>query len=139
MIPLILQAAAFVCTPVAIWDSDGHLWCAEGPRIRIAGVAGRELDGSCRSNQPCPALDPLTARLRVIRAIGGRVTGTMPTKHLRIVAPAMRCVGYEMSHTRVVASCTLASGADLRCSLLKAGAVVEWASYSRRYRLGRCL
>lgn len=39
---------SFSCTPIAVWDGDGPIWCAEGPRIRLAGVAAREIDGSCR-------------------------------------------------------------------------------------------
>lgn len=38
---------AFTCTPEAVWDGDGPVWCKEGPRIRLAGIAARELDGSC--------------------------------------------------------------------------------------------
>lgn len=37
---------AFECTPVAVWDGDGPIWCAEGPRLRLAGIAARELDGT---------------------------------------------------------------------------------------------
>lgn len=32
--------ALFVCTPVAVWDGDGPVWCKEGLRLRIAGIAG---------------------------------------------------------------------------------------------------
>ena len=45
MIPLLLLAsvvapgATFTCTPVAVWDGDGPIWCAEGPRIRLEGIA----------------------------------------------------------------------------------------------------
>ena len=47
MIPLLLLAsvvapgATFTCTPVAVWDGDGPIWCAEGPRIRLEGIAAR--------------------------------------------------------------------------------------------------
>ena len=44
----------FTCTPTRVWDGDGPVWCAEGPRIRLAGIAAREIDDSCRANQPCP-------------------------------------------------------------------------------------
>ena len=27
----------FTCTPTRVWDGDGPVWCAEGPRIRLAG------------------------------------------------------------------------------------------------------
>ena len=55
LLQIVAAGAAFTCTPVAIWDGDGPIWCAEGPKVRIAGVAAREMDGTCRPNQPCPA------------------------------------------------------------------------------------
>lgn len=48
----------FTCTPIPVWDGDGPIWCAEGPKIRLAGIAARELDGSCRPAHPCPAAEP---------------------------------------------------------------------------------
>jgi endonuclease YncB( thermonuclease family) len=58
LMPLLLALAVtvvpagqtFACTPVAVYDGDGPVWCAEGPRIRLAGIAAREMDGTCRSN-----------------------------------------------------------------------------------------
>ena len=38
----------FDCTPVRIWDGDGPIWCDEGPRIRLSGIAAREIDGSLK-------------------------------------------------------------------------------------------
>lgn len=45
---LVLAAAAiipageiFTCTPTRVWDGDGPVWCAEGPRIRLTGIAAR--------------------------------------------------------------------------------------------------
>ena len=38
---------SFNCTPTAVWDGDGPIWCAEGPHIRLSGIAAREMDGSC--------------------------------------------------------------------------------------------
>lgn len=29
----------FTCTPTRVWDGDGPVWCEEGPRIRLAGIA----------------------------------------------------------------------------------------------------
>ena len=52
---------SFQCTPTLVWDGDGPIWCAEGPRIRIAGVAAREIDGSCRPGQPIGELDMMIA------------------------------------------------------------------------------
>ena len=28
----------FTCTPTRVWDGDGPIWCAEGPRVRLAGT-----------------------------------------------------------------------------------------------------
>ena len=38
---VIAAGVAFTCTPVAVWDGDGPIWCMEGPKIRIAGIAAR--------------------------------------------------------------------------------------------------
>jgi len=37
----------FQCTPTRVWDGDGPIWCSEGPRIRLSGVAAHEMDASC--------------------------------------------------------------------------------------------
>lgn len=60
----------FTCTPVRVWDGDGPVWCAEGPRVRLAGIAAREMDGTCRDNQPCPSVDPRTARDALVGLLG---------------------------------------------------------------------
>ena len=46
------EAEIFACTPVQVWDADGPIWCAEGPRIRLHGIAAREMDGTCRHGHP---------------------------------------------------------------------------------------
>src|SRR3954451_17590907 len=71
----------FQCTPTAVWDGDGPVWCAEGPKLRIAGVAAREIDGTCRPNQPCPAVDAIAARDRLVRILGGS-RGTTADGHI---------------------------------------------------------
>lgn len=53
-------AATFVCTPVAVWDGDGPIWCKEGPKIRIAGIAAREMDGTCSRGHPCSRQEPFS-------------------------------------------------------------------------------
>jgi hypothetical protein len=40
------QAVAFTCTPMPV-ETDGPIWCAEGPRVRPAGIATRQIDGNC--------------------------------------------------------------------------------------------
>jgi len=69
---LIVIAAGnhFTCTPTRVWDGDGPIWCAEGMKIRLAGVAAREIDGSCRAWQPCPAASGVAARRRCVSSVG---------------------------------------------------------------------
>lgn len=80
----ILTATIFVCTPIAVWDGDGPIWCEEGPKIRISSIAAREIDGSCRPGHPCPRPSGEAARdalveLLVVQPGGGRlVTSRFP-------------------------------------------------------------
>ncbi|MDQ3458591.1 MAG: hypothetical protein M3498_04675, partial [Deinococcota bacterium] len=60
----------FTCTPTRVWDGDGPIWCAEGPRIRLAGIAAREMDGSCSPGHPCPAADPIASRDHLASLVG---------------------------------------------------------------------
>lgn len=34
---------SFQCTPTRVWDGDGPIWCAEGPHVRLSGIAAREM------------------------------------------------------------------------------------------------
>ena len=61
---------AFACTPVAVYDGDGPIWCAEGPKIRETGIAAREVDGTCRPNQPCPKVSAERSRDALVKLIG---------------------------------------------------------------------
>ena len=63
--PVVTAGRTFACTPTAVWDGDGPIWCAEGPKIRIAGVAAREMDERCRAGQPCPGVSGVVARDRL--------------------------------------------------------------------------
>lgn len=55
---IVAAGLVFLCTPTLVADGDGPVWCAEGPRIRLAGIAARELDGTCRPGHPCPRAGP---------------------------------------------------------------------------------
>ncbi len=119
----------FTCTPVAVWDGDGPIWCAEGPRIRISGVAAREIDGACRSNQPCPPVSGTDARDRIVRLFGG-ARGKLPTGHIKVSAPAMTCVSDgSAGGSRTAAWCRSPVFGDLSCAAVKAGGAVRWARY----------
>ena len=83
--------ATFSCTPTRVWDGDGPVWCEEGPRLRLAGIAARESDGTCRSNQPCPKASAEDARRALVDLLGRRV-GTAPQGHVLVAGPRLRCV-----------------------------------------------
>nr|WP_228244151.1 hypothetical protein [Porphyrobacter sp. GA68] len=122
---ILAAAAAFVCTPIAVWDGDGPIWCAEGPKIRVANIAAREMDETCRPRHPCPAASGAAARDAMVALLGGP-RGTLSTGHVRVRAPAMQCQATGGSYERVVATCRLPNGRDLGAAMLATGTVVPW-------------
>ena len=112
----------FICTVAAVTDAD-TIRCADGTRVRIAGINAREKDGSCRPGAPCPAMRHAQAQPIVERL----------TLHKRL-----SCQPVDRSFKRIVATCRLPSGADLSCAIIASGAALRWESYWRRYRMGVC-
>ncbi len=126
---IVAAGQTFTCTPTHVWDGDGPVWCAEGPHIRIAGIAAREMDGTCRSNQPCPRASAIEARDALVRLMGGP-RGSIPTGHVTVRGPSLACrsEGYAGGN-RTTAWCRLPSGADLSCAMVKTGTVLRWDRY----------
>ncbi|MEL6486092.1 MAG: hypothetical protein AAFQ13_02970 [Pseudomonadota bacterium] len=120
-----IAAAAFICTPIAVWDGDGPVWCAEGPKIRIAKISARELDGTCRRGHPCPKASGVSARDALVSLFGG-ATGRWDTGHIEVRGQAMRCSALGESYGRTVATCTLADGRDLGRAMIATGTVARW-------------
>ncbi|MBM3333394.1 hypothetical protein FJY63_01915 [Candidatus Sumerlaeota bacterium] len=109
--------AVIMCLVVAASDAD-TVRCADGRRVRLAGISALERDGSCNSRPYCPAMrhkqaQPIAARLTLGRTIAFRVVGK--------------------SYDRDVGE-----NKALRCALVQSGAAVEWPRYMRRYRLRGC-
>jgi endonuclease YncB( thermonuclease family) len=127
--PVVPAGETFLCTPTAVWDGDGPVWCAEGPRIRIAGVAARELDGSCSRNHPCPAVSGVEARDRLVLILGGP-KGKLPTGHIVVRAATMTCRSDGSARgSRTAAWCTSPELGDLSCAVVRAGGAVRWPRY----------
>ena len=125
---------SFTCTPTAVWDGDGPIWCAEGPKIRVAGVAARELDGSCSQGHPCPAVSGVEARDRLVRLLGGP-RATLSTGHVKVKSPAMRCLSEgSAGGSRTAAWCTSPAFGDLSCAVVRGGGAVRWPRYWRKHR-----
>ena len=131
----------FVCTPVAVWDGDGPIWCAEGPRLRIACIAARELDNTCRPHYPCPKASGIDARNALIQILGGP-RGLVhlgprgePSAHVRVAGPRLACRSTGTAKgNRTAAICRLPTGQDLACAQLATRTVVIWRSFSGKRR-----
>lgn len=117
------QPPPITCEVVSVYDADGPIRCRNGVKIRVAGVNAREVDGTCRSNAPCPLMrheqaKPITERL--------------------VLRKTLTCQRVGTSYRRVVARCQLPDGRSLSCALIASGAAVKWPSYWRRYEMGKC-
>ncbi len=119
----------FTCTPTRVWDGDGPVWCAEGPRVRLAGIAAREIDDSCRPNQPCPTASGAEARDALVRLIG-TPTGRSPEGYVLVTGPAMRCVSVGNGvGVRTAAWCVSPLAGDVSCAMVKGGWALRWDRY----------
>lgn len=110
-----------ICIVAAVHDGDTFT-CADGTAIRIAGIEARELSGQCHVPR-CALASGAEARTVLMRLI---------------YRQTLTCNPLDSSYRRVVASCTLAGGRDLRCAMLATGAVVNWPFYAKLYRLAHC-
>lgn len=124
-VPIVPAGRAFDCTAIAVWDGDGPIWCAEGPRVRLAGIAARELDNSCRPHHPCPAAGGVAARDALVTLLGGP-RGALRTGHIRVgpILLSCRSTGWAKGD-RTAARCTRA-GRDLATQLTAAGVAARW-------------
>src|SRR5690606_166808 len=119
----------FECTPTRVWDGDGPVWCAEGPRIRLSGIAAREMDGTCRSNQRCPAASAEQSRDALARLVG-RPSGKSREGHVLVSGPTMTCrsVG-SGGGNRPAPRRVSPKGGDLSCAMIEAGFALRWDRY----------
>jgi hypothetical protein len=126
----------FTCSPTMVYDGDGPVWCAEGPRLRIAGIAAREMDGTCRGNQPCPDASAEEARDALVELLG-KPAG-MWRDHVRLKdAPALRCLSTGQAvGSRTGAWCTGPQG-DISCRMVASRTVLPWRQYWNGHRCGR--
>lgn len=131
--PVVPAGTHFTCTPVRVCDGDGPLWCAEGPRIRLAGIAAREMDGSCRPGQPCPAASATAARDALV-ALVGRRTGVSRDGHILVAGPALDCLSEGNGRgVRTAALCVSPTRGDVSCAMVATGTALIWARYWRHH------
>ena len=137
---VVSAGSSFTCTPIAVWDGDGPIWCSEGPKIRLTGIAAREIvrvggtvrDAGCKAGHPCPTASGVVARDRLVTYLGGE-RGTLASGHIVVRAAPMRCVSYGSGKgARTAAACSTAAGGDLSCAMIRSGAAVRWLRYPIR-------
>ena len=138
MITALLFAAAMVpagqtfrCTPTRVWDGDSPVWCAEGPRIRLSGVAAKELDGSCKAGHPCPKSDPIQSRDALVLLIG-KPLGIAREGHVLVRGPTMSCRSDGgAGGDRTAAFCVSPKSGDVSCNMVAGGWAAKWQRYWR--------
>lgn len=126
---IVTAGQAFTCTPTHVWDGDGPVWCAEGPHVRLSGIAAREMDGTCRPGQPCPDASATQARDALVRLLGG-ARGSNSTGHVIVAGPRLTCRSEGSARgNRTAAWCRLPTGSDLSCAMIRTGTVLRWDRY----------
>jgi endonuclease YncB( thermonuclease family) len=125
---------SFQCTPIRVWDGDGPIWCAEGPHVRLSGVAAREMDGSCSVGHPCPSADPINARDALVSLIG-RPVGQSREGHILVRGPKMTCVSDGgAGGSRTAAFCISPQSGDISCAVVRSGWAAKWNKYWRGHK-----
>lgn len=131
--PVVPAGRAFPCTPTHVWDGDGPIWCREGPHLRLAGIATRELNGSCRRGHPCPAASGIAARDALVRLLGG-AAGRSPDGHVLVHGARLTCMsGGADRYRRTLARCWL-RGRNLGQLLVTTGVALPW-QFTRKHLL----
>jgi endonuclease YncB( thermonuclease family) len=128
-----VAGSTFTCTPIAVSDGDGPIWCAEGPKIRLAGIAAREMDGTCKLGHPCPSASAAAAKFALVRLLGG-ARGKLSTGHLRVSAQPLRCSSEgNAGRGRIAAWCVTSEGVDVSCAMVATGTAARWDRYWKRH------
>lgn len=117
------EGGHFTCSVVKVHDGDGPVWCSEGERVRLAGIAAREIDESCRKNQPCPSASGASAQMALQRLVLGKL---------------LSCQQVGTSYNRTVAWCRLPNSEDVSCEMIKTGTALRWERYDPDRRLIGC-
>lgn len=126
---IVASGTSFTCTPIAVWDGDGPVWCAEGPKIRLTGIAAREIDENCRPGQPCPKSSGVAARDYLVSLLGGSM-GRWADGHVKVSGVTLTCTSRGWAKgSRTAANCETGEGVNLSCAMVRSGYALPWASY----------
>ena len=128
----------FDCTATSVWDGDGPVACAEGFKVRLSGVAAREIDGECRPGHPCPAASGTASRDALVSILGG-ARGTLPTGHITVAPIKLRCLFAGGTYDRIAAWCSTPATAgrpavDVSCAMIASGTALKWDRFWAKHR-----
>ena len=136
------EGVRFRCTPTRVSAGDGPLRCAEGQRVKLAGIAVREVDGRCRANQPCPDASPQAARAALVRLVSAAAPPAPAqapppagkARYDRVSGPALSCTSTGWAGgRRVGAWCVSPVAGDLSCAMVASGTALPWPAYWRSH------
>lgn len=132
---IVAAGQTFTCTPVRVWDGDGPIWCAEGPKIRLAGIAAREIGGECKPGHPCPRASGDAARDALVRLVG-KPAGRSREGHVLVRGEPLTCQSEGSGKgSRTAAWCSTVGGVDLSCAMVRGGYALRWAAYDPGRRM----
>ena len=127
---IVPSGQSFECVPTRVWDADGPIWCSNGVRIRLAGIAAREIDETCRRGHPCPQASGIEARDYLISLLGTRGKATRHG-HITVSASAtLSCTSTGSADgSRTGAWCYSPIAGDLSCAMVRSGYAARWDRY----------
>lgn len=132
-VPVVPAGQTFNCTPTHVWDGDGPIWCQEGPRLRLSGIAAREMDGSCSRGHPCPRANAVDARDALV-ALLGATTGVSRHGHILVRGPTLRCYSDgSAGGNRTASWCVSPTNGDINCAMVSGGWALRWDRYWRNH------
>jgi endonuclease YncB( thermonuclease family) len=130
---VVASGQSFDCTPTRVWDGDGPIWCVEGPRVRLSGIAAREIDGTCSVGHPCPQASAEKARDTLVRLVGKPV-GQSKEGHIIVRGPVLKCKSLGgAGGNRTAAWCVSPIWGDLSCAMIKSGTAMKWFKYWKKH------
>ena len=116
---IVTTRTTFACTPTAVWDGDGPICCTEGPRIRLSGIATREIDGICKPGHPGPSASGIDARNQLVSLLGGSKGSCRPA--IFAWQPGRCQHRGSAGGVTTAAWCITARGVDLSCAVVASG------------------
>jgi endonuclease YncB( thermonuclease family) len=133
-VPVVSRGIVFDCTPTHVWDGDGPVWCKEGPRLRLAGIAARELDGTCSAGHPCPRASGELARTALVRLLGNPI-GIGRHGHILVSGPTLKCRSDgSAGGNRTASWCVSPKSGDINCAMVRGGWAARWDRYWKNHQ-----